>query len=98
MNYRIMGILKNRPYDMTDKDSGKRYVGVSSRLYLASANPGETSENLSNGGEMIGRETLYIKFPKHQNIDDFHVGDTISYYYNKYRQIDQIIKVAEAPK
>lgn len=98
MNYQIVGILKNRPYSMDDQRSGKHYEGVSSRLYLASAVKGETSENLSRGGEMIGRETMYIKVPRSQHVEDFHVGDIIQFYYNKYRQIDQVIKVQEAQR
>lgn len=93
MNYKIVGILKNRPYDMTDEKTGRHFTGTSSRLYLASAVQGQTSENLSRGGEMIGHETLYIKLPKSQNIDDFKLGDIVTYYYNKYRQIDQVIKI-----
>lgn len=95
MNYKIVGILKDRPYTFKDEKSGREYKGVSSRLYLASANMNETSENLSHGGEMIGRETMYIKFPKSQNINDFKLGDVIQFFYNKYRQIDQVIKVGE---
>lgn len=95
MNYKIVGILKDRPYEFEDPSTHRKYSGTSSRLYLASAVQGETSENLSRGGQMIGHETLYIKLPKSQNVNDFKLGDIVTYYYNKYRQIDQVIKVKE---
>lgn len=93
MIYRIVGMIKNRPYSMDDQQTGKHFEGVSSRLYLSGCHTGETSENMSHGGVFEGYETTYIKFPKNQNIDDFKIGDTIQFFYNKYRQIDQVIKV-----
>lgn len=93
MIYKIVGMIKNRPYSMDDQRTGKHYEGVSSRLYLAGCKSGETSENMSRGGHFEGYETTFIKLPKSQNIDDFKIGDTVQFFYNKYRQIDQVVKV-----
>ena len=88
MNKIIVGIEKNIPYDF------KGRKGTTSRLYVIDAE--EQVFSRQNGSDFIGRHAEFVKIPKSVNPDDFAPDDEITIYYNRYGQVEEIVKVGKA--
>lgn len=86
----IIGIEKNIPYDY----QGRK--GTTNRIYLIDSE--ETVFSRDNGSSFSGRRSEFVKVPKSIDIEQFHTNDHIKVFYNRYGQVDEIVKVANNGK
>lgn len=81
----ICGIERDIPYDF----QGKK--GVTNRLYVMDSEVSHFRRD--NGSSFTGQRTEFIKVRESINISEFMPGDVIRCYYNRFGQVEEIVKV-----
>lgn len=81
----IVGIEVGIPYEF----QGRK--GTTNRFYLLDKESTVYTKN--NGSYFNGQKTEYIKVPSSVDVNQFSLGDIIHCYYNRYGNIEEIVKV-----
>lgn len=91
MAYKIVGLELDIPYSLVDKRTGVQKEGTTNRFFLVDVE--EKVFSRDNGSSFLGRECVVLNVPNRFNPKDFEIGDVITFYYNRWRKLDVIMKV-----